>query len=334
MSARYFLDLGWQVVLKDLQVDPAALLRHAELPPDLFVQVHPALTAEAYFRLWDSVVALVGGRDVLLKIGQAVAVEAFNPLMFACLCSADLNSALQRFSRYKRLLGPLRLEVRIDEEKTAATFGGAEAMVDPPVSFLLSEMVFMLHMARLATRQPLVPSSITLPARPIAMLDTEATEAFFGVPIGVGSTGTISFDTETARTPFLTANETIWASFEPSFQRRLGEIDPRASFADRVRVRLRESLASGHCLAIDVAKHLSVSQRTLQRRLREEGTSFQAELNAVRAELAQRYLIEMRRTTIETAFLLGYDEPNSFVRAFQQWTGKTPEQFRRGPAAD
>ncbi|NHV25871.1 AraC family transcriptional regulator [Burkholderia sp. D-99] len=328
MSARYLLDLNWKVVLGDLHVEPQDLLRHARLPLDLFARARPVVTAEEYFRLWDSVGVLVGGTDFPLKIGQSVSVEAFNPLMFACLCSADLNCALQRFSRYKLLLGPLRLDVEIGDRKTVATFGGAEPTVNPPVSFVASEMVFVVHMARRAARQHVVPSAITLPALPTGAAEAEA---FFGVPITIGANATLAFDAKVAGAPFLTANETIWASFEPDLKRRLGDLDQSTSFADRVRACLTERLASGRCSAFDVAGHLAVSQRTLQRRLRDEGTSFQAELNAVRVELARHYLLERKLAATETAFLLGYDEPNSFARAFQQWTGKTPEQFRREP---
>jgi AraC-like DNA-binding protein len=263
-----------------------------------------------------------------LKIGQAVSVEAFNPLMFACLCSADLNAALQRFSRYKLLMGPLRLRVGIDDRTTTATFDGADAIVSPPISFLISEMVFLLCMARLATRQHVTPHSVTLP---VSHGTAGEIESFFEIPIQIGGAVTIAFEAKDARAPFLTANEAIWASFEPDLKRRLGELDQSAPFGERVRACLTERLASGQYSAADIAKDLAVSQRTLQRRLREEATSFQLELNSVRVDLAHHYLLELRRTTTETAFLLGYDEPNSFSRAFRQWTGKTPEQARRIP---
>jgi len=72
-----------------------------------------------------------------------------------------------------------------------------------------------------------------------------------------------------------------------------------------------------------------MSKRTLQRRLEAEGASFRALLNASRENLARHYL---RNTTLsggEIAFLLGFEDPNSFYRAFQGWTGQTPEGVRR-----
>ncbi|MEM9654001.1 MAG: helix-turn-helix domain-containing protein, partial [Actinomycetota bacterium] len=70
------------------------------------------------------------------------------------------------------------------------------------------------------------------------------------------------------------------------------------------------------------------STRTLQRRLSEEGTSFQSVLNATRESLARHYLVNGGLAAGEIAFLLGYEEPSSFYRAFHSWTGQTPERVR------
>jgi AraC-like DNA-binding protein len=66
----------------------------------------------------------------------------------------------------------------------------------------------------------------------------------------------------------------------------------------------------------DVAKRLAVSSRTLQRRLQAEDTSFKQELSALRAELANHYLVNTPYSSAEISFLLGYSEPSSFFRAF------------------
>ncbi len=77
-----------------------------------------------------------------------------------------------------------------------------------------------------------------------------------------------------------------------------------------------------------MARRLAVSTRPLQRRLNEEGTSFQAVLNATRESLARHYLVNGGLAAGEIAFLLGYEEPSSFYRAFHNWTGQTPERVR------
>lgn len=116
--------------------------------------------------------------------------------------------------------------------------------------------------------------------------------------------------------------------FEPELRTRLAELDRKSRFGDRVRASMMETLAGGQCTMVDTARRLGVSTRTLQRRLSEEETSFQGELNRLRADLARHYLANSRYSNAEISFLLGYDDPNSFIRAFHAWTGQTPEKSR------
>ncbi len=106
-------------------------------------------------------------------------------------------------------------------------------------------------------------------------------------------------------------------------------MDIDASFARRVRSALLELLPSGQSSIENIIKMLGVSKRTLQRRLSEESTTFQKELNQIREELARHYLINSNISSSEVSFLIGFDDPNSFVRAFHLWTGKTPETVRK-----
>ena len=77
-----------------------------------------------------------------------------------------------------------------------------------------------------------------------------------------------------------------------------------------------------------IASQLGVSTRTLQRRLQDEGQSFQGLLNQTREKLASHYLTHSSLSGAEISFLLGFEDPNSFFRAFHQWTGATPEAAR------
>ena len=124
------------------------------------------------------------------------------------------------------------------------------------------------------------------------------------------------------------ANEGLWDFFEPQLRRRLTELEIGATIAERVRAALLELLPSGHPTMDAVARSLAVSTRTLQRRLRDEGTTYQAVLGETREALARHYLTSSQMPTAEISFLLGYEEPNSFYRAFRGWTGETPHAVR------
>ena len=77
-----------------------------------------------------------------------------------------------------------------------------------------------------------------------------------------------------------------------------------------------------------VAQELALSERTLQRKLAEEGTRFQDILAEARRELAHEYLANAQLDMADVAFLLGFDDQNSFFRAFRQWEGETPARWR------
>ncbi len=121
----------------------------------------------------------------------------------------------------------------------------------------------------------------------------------------------------------------MWRIFEPALRRRLSDLEGDATFGDRACAVLLEALPSGQVGVDAVARRLAVSTRTLQRRLRDEGTSFQALVRATRLRLARHYLRQPNLTSTEIAFLLGFEEPTSFFRAFQRWTGETPQAVRQ-----
>lgn len=81
-----------------------------------------------------------------------------------------------------------------------------------------------------------------------------------------------------------------------------------------------------------MARELGVSTRTLQRRLTDENVTFQQLIAEARRELARHYLQHSSLELNETAYLLGFEDANSFFRAFQQWEGTSPGEWRQGCA--
>ncbi|MBS0370481.1 MAG: helix-turn-helix transcriptional regulator [Proteobacteria bacterium] len=120
----------------------------------------------------------------------------------------------------------------------------------------------------------------------------------------------------------------MWAYFEPGLRKRLSSLDSTVKMSDRVGAALLEGLPAGQYSIEFVATHLAVSKRTLQRQLNDESTSFMEILNTTRRQLAQHYLGTPSVSQGEIAFLLGFQEVNSFIRAFKDWTGITPGAYR------
>jgi AraC-like DNA-binding protein len=117
-------------------------------------------------------------------------------------------------------------------------------------------------------------------------------------------------------------------------RRRLDQVLPESAepssalLSARVRRRLIEDLGQTKLTADSIAKALAMSRRTLTRRLGEEGTSFRAVLDDVRAELARALLQDRSLSIADVAFFLQYSEPAAFHRSFRRWTGETPQNYR------
>jgi AraC-like DNA-binding protein len=241
------------------------------------------------------------------------------------MCSPDLDIALSRIATYKRLVCPMALQVDVGPKSTTLGLEWLDTTIKPPAPLVGMELVFFVQLARIATRTRVCPLKVKSPH---VLEPQEEYAEYFGVRIQRGQRPLVSFSSADARLPFMTANEEMWHFFEPGLKKRLSELDEMATIADRVHAALLELLPAGSASVDAVSKKLGTSTRTLQRRLGQERMSFQTVLNKTREELAKHYLKTSDMTGAEISFLLGYEDPNSFFRAFHTWTGETPERAR------
>jgi AraC-like DNA-binding protein len=316
---------AWLVILGDLGVESENVLRRAELPADLLTRENARLSIGEYFRLWNALGAEAADPTLPIRIGQLISLEAFHPLIFAALCCPDLSVAARRIAQYKRLVAPMSLNV---EDRADGLFVGLQwddPDVQLPTFLAATELVFLTQIARIATREPIRPVRVESPS---PFQPEDAYESFFGVARVRGDEHGVTFSAEDARRPFLSASESLWETFEPELRRRLALVETSAPLAERVRAVLLESLPSG-AASIDVAaRRLGLSSRTLQRNLNVEGTSYKEVVRQTREQLARHYVTNTKLTYAEIGFLIGFQEPTSFFRAFREWTGETPESVR------
>ena len=324
MAKTYKIAANWSYFLSEIGLTPSDVLRGANLSEDLLARETPTVTEIEYFRFWEGVENALGGRCTTLDIMEQLPLEAFDPAIFAALCSADFNKAAQRMSHFKELIGPLRLNVDIQPDKTKLTISGASHASLP--RFLGAvELKFFVSFIRRCTRatiHPLEATFIEIPLHP------QELEDFLGVRLKQGNQYTVSFSQVDASRPFLTANAEMWRFFEPVLNQRLAEIRKEATVSERVHAALYELMPSGRTSIQDVSSMLGMSTRSLQRRLNQEETTFKDVLSSTRKELATYYLGNSKMTAAEISLLLGFDEPNSFFRAFRSWTGQTPQAMR------
>ncbi|MEV6007845.1 AraC family transcriptional regulator ligand-binding domain-containing protein [Streptomyces sp. NPDC051976] len=325
-SDRFTVDPGARALLYDLGISGARVLRRAQLPAGILGHGQVTMTTEEYYRFWDALNAEAGNPDLAVRIGRALSVEVFNPPIFAALCSADLRTAAERIAAFKPLIGPLKLRVTFDRTGLTIGVGWPQGPTPPPL-LVATELAFWVALARIGTRHEVRPIRVTMRRVPEPSAETSS---YFGTPIREGETDAVAFSAEDASLPFLTEDESMWNFFAPELRRRLSELEASATTADRVRAALHKLLPAGECSINAIASQLVLSPRTLQRQLQAEDTSYQAVLSDTRERLARRYLADRTLPTSQVAYLLAYDDTNSFYRAFRRWTGLTPEAVRNG----
>ena len=320
----FLIDKNYGTYLSGMGFSMDEVMKKAMLPEDLFARQTPSLTAEEYFRFMGAIDALSPDEQTLIRLAAAEGIEAFSPPIFAAYCSRNALVCLKRLAQYKPLIGALLYQVEETETEVSVEILSGNEELELPEILVGIEFVFLVGLIRKATKETITPLSVTAkqPMKNSAYAD------FIGKAITVGDKNRLVFSKEDALVPFISRNESMWEFFEPELKRRLSMMETDDSCAARVRSALMELLPSGECTIDDVAKKLGCSKRSLQRKLQEEDTNFQKQLNHTQELLARTYLANTDMTTEDIAFLLGYQESGSFLRAFTVWTGQTVIEYR------
>ena len=95
-----------------------------------------------------------------------------------------------------------------------------------------------------------------------------------------------------------------------------------------MKIQLSRAMSEGVPTLTDIAGRLAMSGRTLQRKLAEQGLSFQSLIDEARRELAEELLRDSRIPLADVAFLTGFADQSAFTRAFKRWAGQTPRPYR------
>ena len=313
-----------RVLISELGLDRTTVLRGAGLSAALLDGDGSRISLGDYHSLLSAVTTQTNDPLLALKIGDAAGIDYFDPAFFAAMCSPDMNIAATRLAAYKRLVSPFTLDVTVGEDATHIAFVcTAGDLVHPTMA--LTEIVFLVNFSRRATRHRIIPASISMPFVPPA---ADAYEAHFGCPITTGDLRSVTFAGVDASRPFVTHDDDIWALFEPRLRRQIDDSTADPTLRTKVAHCLNEMLPSGRATVEEVAREMAMSKRTLQRRLADEGTNWLEVLSDAREALAKHYLTTTEYGTAEVSFLLGYEDPNSFFRAFKRWEDTSPELWR------
>lgn len=312
--------------LEELGVRASEVLRRAGLPQVAIDQPRVLLKTEEFFALWRAIGEVCANPAIGLLLGTETKTERFHPVGLAALSTESFGAAIDQMARYKQLTCPEEIIQEKDDEEWSIQFRWLLAdEVEPPV---LTECCFawVLSIARHGTGTRLSPLRLEfLQSRP----HLKTIERHFGCRAVCGAPrNAIVFRAADAQRPFVTRNAELLGMLAPQFEEELKQENVDENFAERVRGAIQQKLTGRRPTVEDIADVLHISSRSLQRRLQDEGSSFQRVLEEARHRLARHYLNNSVLELNEAAYLLGYEDGNSFVRAFRTWEGVPPARWR------
>lgn len=282
---------------------------------------------DAMTRLWQRAVQLSGNPAIGLNMAKVVRPASFHVVGYALMSSRTLKEGLARLVRYQRIIAEgadLSFRPTPDGYELSLAIHGDR--LPPARQSAEASLAYALAFCRWLTAKPMRPQRVLLQGEPPA--DLEPFREVFQAPLrfNAGHYGLL-FQRADMEMQLPGANESL-AQLHDRFA---GEYLARFSdtrVTHQARQVLCRLLPQGEPKREAVAQALLVSQRTLQRRLQEEGTGYQQLLDDSRRELAEQYLAQPNLTLLEIAYLLGFADPSNFFRAFRRWFAMTPGEYR------
>lgn len=319
-------------VLASEGLDTAAMMAAAGIEPSILRDSDARLPTEKMSRLWRAAAEISGDPNVGLASALVPKPGNFDIVGYAMLSSKDLRVALLSFSRHMRLVSDaveMTLEdlgenvlVRVD------LYGGREALPRQRIEF---DLLTLLTFCRWVSGRQILPARLYM--QPPQPDDVTRMAAAFQCPMFFGHDyNGLLFSRKDVDDPLPSFNPSVAELHDTLLQEQLAAYDG-VGLGVRVRRQIARSIPNGEPRRESVAKTLNMSDRTMQRRLRDEGVTFEQLLDATRCDLAQHYLARPNMTIAEAAYLLGFADPGAFNRACKRWFDLPPGQFRERMAA-
>jgi AraC-like DNA-binding protein len=310
-------------------VDQDALLRSIGLDPSGESDVAHMVSDAAYYALLERIDALLGGPvDFPLRVGASMDCDDYGAFGLAWKTAPTLRSSFARAERYWRLLtSVLEYEVR---PRGSDAFFLLHRAGERRLGLRMSNeatLASVTSIIRQVSPEDFAPLEVHLKHPPPAV--TAMHETYFGCPVDFESDmDSLLVAGETLARPNRLGDEGITRFLLDHLDRELGKLDRDQTLEQRVRDAIAQSLSAGVPKMSAVARGLGLSERTLGRRLGEEGLSFQRIVDEARRDLAEGLLTRSDYALADVAYLTGFSEQSAFNRAFKRWRAETPAAYR------
>ena len=261
-----------------------------------------------------------------MRTSASMRCEDFGTLGLTMRSAPDLRGALTRLDRYVRLFNRYSVFALSDfgsewwwTNSRGADSDGARLSHEAGLGTFLT-------LWRDANGEDLTPARVQFMHQPVGSL--APLEALFRCPVTFGAEiDAIVLRSEDLDRPNRVGDRHIWEFLRGHLEESIAGTEEDHLDRD-VLVYVADTLSEGVPRLEDVARHLGIGSRTLQRRLSDLGHSYQSLVDEARREVALRLVAEGRQSLVEVAFLTGFAEQSSFTRAFKRWSGTTPRKYR------
>jgi AraC-like DNA-binding protein len=311
-------------------VDPKPLYQLNGIAPGSVPAGDAHVTIERYYETWERILAAVDIPGFPAHVASASRVEDNELFGFLAMSCESLGEAFARTARYRMLyISGARWELQQENDVTRLIWYSwpgdrTQIGVRAAVEFAMADMC---SAARQLARTEVRPLEVRIAHAPIG--DPGVLRTFFGVQPTFNTTlNELIFPPDVLATPIVSFNSRLRDYFEAQCLELSTHFAAEAPVAARVRKDLMAAMDGGDSSMDAVAARLGMSGRSLHRRLAEEKTRFNDLLDEVRQEFAKRYLARGTVSASEVAYLVGFQSPTAFFRAFKRWTGQTPLAYR------
>jgi AraC-like DNA-binding protein len=290
-----------------------------------------SITLSTLDAICDDVERALGDPFVGLHAATSSPRGTYGVMELSARSAPTLGDAFERIVRYQRLVNDVvTFKVECDAETAAVEHripGQPEASGRHANEFTAAILVLM---SRELTGSRVIPRVVCF-AHAAPPADCAPLVEFLGterLAFGTGANRVV-WDASVFDMNLVSADPVLLPILDRHAEMLLPLAPAGVDLLDRTREQIRLGLSSGAHELDHVARALHVSRRTLQRRIEERGTSFQALVDGVRRELSARYVTERALSIGEITFLLGYSDARAFLRAFKRWFGRTPGQYAK-----
>ena len=308
-------------------LDVRALLAEAGIERAELEAPAGRLPSERISQLWELAAERSGNPAIGLAQHRIARPASFDVVGYTMMSCADLRAAFERLIRYLLILSDA-LTMTMSEERAGCRVSFVLLGGNRPVPRQRIEFIFVtvIGFCRWITGREVHPVGVEL-VYP-APLDLEPYRAAFRCPVSFDAPrNSLLFASADLGTPLPTSSPVLAELHERFAGDYLRRFD-HAETSYRAREVIIRRLPDGEPRRDQVAGELGMSERTLQRRLEEEATSFGQLLDDTRRELAEQYLGRLHLSLAQAAYLLGFADQSSFFRACRRWFDRSPAQYR------